>query len=127
MEYIVICVDRDDDLGVKTGLKGPVIGRAKCLEAASLLGQADPEESDTNTIFGGIRIFDMLTKQGYATELVLITGDPKVGLASDMTISLKQIFPIQWESTRNRQMVKSIPGQLFTCIISYFRLHCYYG
>jgi len=94
VEYIVICIDRDDDLGVKTGLKGPVVGRARCLEAASLLGQADPEESDTNTIFGGVRVYDMLTKQGYDVEIVLITGNAKVGLASDIAVSgqLDKVF-----------------------------------
>jgi putative membrane protein len=106
VEYIVICVDRDDDLGVKTGLKGPIIGRVKCLEAASLLGQADPEESDTNTIFGGIRVFDMLTKQGYNTEMVLITGNPKVGLASDIAIS-EQLEKVLKKFKANRAVVVS--------------------
>jgi len=106
VEYIVICVDRDDDLGVKTGLKGPIIGRAKCLEAASLLGMADPEESDTNTIFGGVRIFDMLSTQGYDVEMVLITGNPKVGLTSDLVIS-EQLDKVLKKFKANRAVVVS--------------------
>ena len=27
MKTLVLCVDRDDDIGIKTGIKGPLIGR----------------------------------------------------------------------------------------------------
>ena len=44
---LVITIDRDNDLGVKAGIRGPVIGRKATLTAALKLGIADPEESDT--------------------------------------------------------------------------------
>ncbi len=43
MDILVICIDKDDDIGVKAEVKSPVIGRAACLDAASRLGAADPE------------------------------------------------------------------------------------
>ncbi|MEC8913665.1 MAG: DUF373 family protein, partial [Candidatus Thermoplasmatota archaeon] len=49
---LVLTVDRDNDLGVKAGIRGPVIGRKPTLTAALRLGIADPEESDTNAILG---------------------------------------------------------------------------
>ena len=49
---LVITVDRDNDLGQKTAIRGPVVGRKQVLTAALKLGIADPEESDTNAILG---------------------------------------------------------------------------
>ena len=36
-KLVVICVDRDDDVGEKTGINTPVIGRDACIEAAQRL------------------------------------------------------------------------------------------
>ena len=47
---LVLTIDRDNDLGVKAGIRGPIIGRKATLTAALKLGIADPEESDTNAI-----------------------------------------------------------------------------
>ena len=49
---LVLTVDRDNDLGLKTSIRGPVVGRRNVLTAALKLGIADPEESDTNAILG---------------------------------------------------------------------------
>ena len=50
MSLLVIAIDRDNDLGRKTGIRSPVIGRDANVKAAIELGLADPEESDTNTM-----------------------------------------------------------------------------
>ena len=39
---LVLPVDRDNDLGVKAGIRGPVIGRKATLRAVIKLGIADP-------------------------------------------------------------------------------------
>ena len=49
MGLLVIAIDRDNDLGRKTGIRSPVLGRESNVKAAIELGLADPEESDTNT------------------------------------------------------------------------------
>lgn len=55
---LVLCVDRDDDLGVKARIKTPVIGREENISAAVNLALKDPEEADANAIFEAVRIFD---------------------------------------------------------------------
>ena len=55
---LVVCVDRDDDLGRKAGVNGPVIGRANVVDAAMRLGTADPEDADTNAMFAAVRLYD---------------------------------------------------------------------
>ena len=42
-KVLILCVDRDDDLGVKTKIKTPILGRKENLEAAVALALKDPE------------------------------------------------------------------------------------
>ncbi|MGA7860815.1 MAG: DUF373 family protein [Thermoplasmata archaeon] len=84
---LVVCVDRDDDIGRKTGLHGPIIGRSAVLEAAGKLGTADPEDTDTNALFGGLRLYDELKEEEEEVEVVALTGSAKVGVVSDRLIA----------------------------------------
>lgn len=87
---LVISVDRDNDLGMKTAIRGPVIGRKNVLTAALKLGIADPEESDTNAILGALHQHDALVEnigENDDVEIVVLTGDEKVGLRSDRAIA----------------------------------------
>jgi putative membrane protein len=87
MDMLIIWIDKDDDIGVKGGVKSPVIGRAASLDAATRLGTADPEDSDTNTIFGGIQVYDQLKAEGHNVELVGIAGHRELGIKSDRAIA----------------------------------------
>ncbi len=87
MQTLVICIDRDNDLGEKAKLETPIVGREANVQAAVALGIADPEDSDTNTIFGGIRILDELRAKGTDAEIVSFAGDKNVGVISDQKIA----------------------------------------
>jgi putative membrane protein len=87
MSILVLCIDRDNDLGSKAGVECPVIGRAANIDAALKLAIADPEDSDSNAIFGGVKVFDELVSSGQQAELASIAGDMKVGLTSDEKLS----------------------------------------
>ena len=83
---LVITVDRDNDLGQKTAIRGPVVGRKQVLTAALKLGIADPEESDTNAILGALHQHDNLDEtngENDEVEVAILTGDEKVGVRSD--------------------------------------------
>jgi putative membrane protein len=86
MQTLVICIDRDNDLGEKANLGTPIIGREANVQAAVALGIADPEDSDTNTLFGGIRILDELREKEIDAEIVSFAGDKNVGVISDQRI-----------------------------------------
>ncbi len=79
----MLCIDRDDDLGRKAGLESPIVGRAANVDAALKLALADPEDSDVNTIFGGIKVLDELVSSGKVADIASLAGDLKVGLTSD--------------------------------------------
>jgi len=87
MKTLVLCVDRDDDLGTKAGVNGPVIGRDENLKATISLGLADPEEADTNTILSGLQLYDDLVKRGMEAEIATISGDSHVGFQSDLILA----------------------------------------
>ncbi|NOY10767.1 MAG: DUF373 family protein, partial [Archaeoglobi archaeon] len=89
---LIVVIDRDDDLGRKAGVQSPVIGREECLKAANRLGIADPEDSDLNTIFGAIRIYDELREKGEDVEIVIVAGDENVGVISDSKIAEQMDF-----------------------------------
>lgn len=88
VKTLVICVDRDNDIGEKAGLETPVIGREASLSAATKLALADSEDSDINAIFEAIRIYERLSssEEGAEVEVVLVAGDKDVGIASDIKI-----------------------------------------
>jgi len=87
METLVICIDRDNDLGEKAKVITPVVGRGANIAAAVSLATVDPEDSDTNTIFGGVRILDELRSLGVDAEIVSFAGDKNVGTISDKKIA----------------------------------------
>ncbi len=86
-KLLVLCVDRDNDLGKKTGIKGPVLGREKNLDAAAKLALADPAESDANTIFATVKKFDELKKSLKQVEVATLTGHGKGGFQSDKILN----------------------------------------
>jgi len=69
---LVLCVDLDDDLGRKTGVETPVVGRAAVQEAAVALATADPEDSDVNVLFEGLHLAEDITDE--AVEVAAVTG-----------------------------------------------------
>ena len=85
-KLVVICVDRDDDVGEKTGITTPVIGRNACIEAAQRLALEDPEDADSNSIFAAIKTYEDLISKGYQVEVSIITGVKNRGVQADEKI-----------------------------------------
>jgi putative membrane protein len=69
---LVLCVDLDDDLGRKTGVETPVIGRDAVEDAAVALATADPEDSDVNVLFEGVHLYDTIDDE--TVEVAAVTG-----------------------------------------------------
>src|SRR5438128_5096597 len=87
MKTLVLCVDRDNDIGAKTGLQDPLIGRDQNLAAATKLGLADPEDSDVNALLSAVSIYDGLQKDKTDAEVATICGDVRVGAVSDLVLT----------------------------------------
>lgn len=85
-KLLVICVDRDDDVGRKTGITTPVVGRDSCINAAQRLALEDPEDADSNAIFYAVKTYEDLVSKGYNTEVAVVTGVQKRGVQADEKI-----------------------------------------
>lgn len=84
---LVLSVDRDDDIGYKAGVESPVVGRDACINAATTLALADPEDSDLNAIFMAVRIYDELIAKGEEAEVAVISGNHMHMIEGDRKIA----------------------------------------
>jgi len=86
---LILCVDRDGDLGAKGGVKTPIIGREENLNAAVALALRDPEEPDANAMFEAVRMYDRLkseSKPEEVFEIATISGSELGGVGADRKI-----------------------------------------
>lgn len=86
---LILCVDHDDDIGSKTGIKTPIIGERSVREAAIHLLTMDPSEADANTMFEALRILnDLKKKNPYEEyEIAVVAGSTIGGIESDRKIA----------------------------------------
>jgi putative membrane protein len=84
--YLILCVDRDDDLGVKAGVQSPVVGREQAVAAATKLALTDPEEADANTIFAAVKKYDELQNAKTWCEVAIVCGDSDRGFKADRRV-----------------------------------------
>ena len=78
---LVVCVDLDDDVGRKTGVETPVVGREAVEAAAVSLATADPEDSDVNVLFQGLRIYDQTLDE--SVEICVVTGNEAADVSAN--------------------------------------------
>lgn len=86
---LVLCVDRDGDLGAKAGVKTPVVGRKENLDAAVSLALKDPEEPDANAMFEAVRVYDRLkaeNKPEEVLEVATLSGSELGGISADRKV-----------------------------------------
>jgi len=86
-KLLVICIDRDDDLGRKTGISTPVVGRNSCIEAAQRLALEDPEDADSNSIFFAVKTYEDLVSKGYEAQVITVTGVENRGVQADEKVA----------------------------------------
>ncbi|PWU80942.1 MAG: hypothetical protein DLM72_09785 [Candidatus Nitrosopolaris wilkensis] len=86
---LVLCVDRDDDIGSKGGMETPVVGRDPCINAGVRLAIEDPEDPDANAIFAAIKTYEELIAKGYSSQVALVAGKFNRGIEADEKIGLE--------------------------------------
>ena len=83
---LILCVDRDGDLGTKAGIKTPLVGRTANLDAAVSLALSDPEEPDANAMFEAVSLLDRLQREKKPEEtfeVATICGSELGGVGAD--------------------------------------------
>jgi len=83
---LVLCVDRDGDIGAKAHLKTPILGREENINAAVAFALEDPEEPDANAMFEAVRVFDRLIEEVKPNEnfqIATISGSELGDVSAD--------------------------------------------
>ena len=88
-KILVLCIDRDDDIGSKGGIETPIVGRDACINAGTRLAIEDPEDADSNAIFGAVKTYEELVSKGYTAEVAVVAGKFNRGVEADEKISLE--------------------------------------
>jgi putative membrane protein len=88
-KVLVVCIDRDNDIGSKAGIQTPVLGRDNCIDAGTRLAIEDPEDADANAIFGAAKLYEELVTKGYETEVAIVAGRFNRGIEGDQKIILE--------------------------------------
>src|SRR5919109_1774010 len=88
-KILVLCIDRDNDIGSKGGIETPIVGRDACINAGTRLALEDPEDADSNAIFGAVKTYEELVSKGYAVEVAVVAGKFNRGVEADEKISLE--------------------------------------
>jgi len=84
-KILILCVDRDDDIGVKGDVKTPIIGKGNVSDAAVKLALSDPEEADANAMFEAVRTYSHLKdeEKEHEHQVAVIAGSKVGGVQAD--------------------------------------------
>jgi len=99
---LILCIDSDDDIGIKGSVKTPIIGREANIQAATKLALSDPEEADANAMFGAVKLYDKLMKDypDEAFEIATIAGSGKGGVEADRAM-VRELGRVQKQFVAN--------------------------
>lgn len=84
---LVLCVDRDNDVGRSLKVRTPIIGESDVLRAAVEYAMLNPEDSDANAMFAALQTYRELREvRGDRVEIAVAAGLPEEGIKADMKL-----------------------------------------
>ncbi|MFC4406947.1 DUF373 family protein [Haloarchaeobius iranensis] len=86
MATLVVCVDRTDDIGRKTGLKTPVVGWEAVRSLVTDVGLADPEDSSVNTLLETLRVARDLRDADEEAIVAVVSGASDSVVGADRAV-----------------------------------------
>ena len=90
MTTLVVCLDRTDDVGRKTGLRSPVVGWEAVRALVTDVGLADPEDSGVNSLLETLRVAQDLRDENEEVVVAVVSGDRESMVSADRAVA-KQI------------------------------------
>ncbi|MCD6502681.1 MAG: DUF373 family protein [Euryarchaeota archaeon] len=104
-KYLVLVVDRDDDIGRKTQYKTPILGRDNVLDVAQEFALRDPEDSDLNAIYAAIKLYDELIREGKDVEIAILCGTESADRSADEKIERELLEVLRITEARGVYLV----------------------
>ncbi|SEW22132.1 DUF373 family protein [Natrinema salifodinae] len=87
MTTLVVCLDRTDDVGRKTGLRSPVVGWEAVRALVTDVGLADPEDSGVNTLLESLRVAQNLRDENEDVVVAVVSGDRESMVSADRAVA----------------------------------------
>ncbi|MFC6724321.1 DUF373 family protein, partial [Halobium palmae] len=87
MTTLVLCVDRSDDVGRKTGIRAPVVGWEAVRSLVTDVGLADPEDSRVNCLLETLRVARDLQDGGEETVVAVVSGGSDSQIGADRAVA----------------------------------------
>ncbi|MFA9414879.1 DUF373 family protein [Natrinema sp. HArc-T2] len=87
MTTLVVCLDRTDDVGRKTGLRSPVVGWEAVRALVTDVGLADPEDSGVNTLLESLRVAQNLRDENEEVVVAVVSGDHESMVSADRAVA----------------------------------------
>ncbi|WP_435152782.1 DUF373 family protein [Haladaptatus sp. DFWS20] len=87
MSTLVVCVDRNNDIGRKTGLEMPVAGWEAVRSLVTDVGLADPEDSSVNCMLEALRVARDLRDGDESTTVAVISGTAETRVSADRAVA----------------------------------------
>ncbi len=87
MTTLVVCLDRNDDVGRKTGLKTPVVGWEAVRALVTDVGLADPEDSGVNALLETLRVAQQLRDENEDVAVAVVSGERESMVSADRAVA----------------------------------------
>ena len=87
MTTLVVCLDRTDDVGRKTGLRSPVVGWEAVRALVTDVGLADPEDSGVNSLLETLRVAQNLRDENEDVVVAVVSGDRESMVSADRAVA----------------------------------------
>ncbi|WP_255193428.1 DUF373 family protein [Natronobeatus ordinarius] len=87
MTTLVVCLDRNDDVGRKTGLRTPVVGWEAVRALVTDVGLADPEDSGVNSLLETLRVAQSLRDDDEEPVVAVVSGDRDSMVSADRAVA----------------------------------------
>ncbi|WP_411962785.1 DUF373 family protein [Haloferax sp. YSMS24] len=89
MTTLVLCVDRANDIGRKSGLSTPVVGWEAIRSLVTDVGLADPEDSSVNCLLEALRVTRELRDEREDAEVAVISGSAETAVGADRAVAVQ--------------------------------------
>ena len=87
MSTLVLCVDRSNDVGARTGASMPVAGWEAVRSLVTDVGLADPEDASVNCLLEALRVTRELTDGGDDATVAVVSGGADSRVGADRAIA----------------------------------------
>lgn len=87
MSTLVLCVDRSNDIGAKTGVAMPVAGWEALRSLVTDVGLADPEDAGVNSLLEALRVARDLQDSGDDATVAVVSGGTDSRVGADRAIA----------------------------------------